>query len=275
MAQTRLDVHKRDAATMVRYNSHLVFGFFPVRVSYTYHLGGRTHEPNGIGWDGAYLWVCTDGNSGGGAAPQLIRLDPEKAPATGATIAQSIACGGLTGSADNLLDICWKGIPDGEPGAGWYGILEKTGPGARYLVDISAGGKVVRNLNTALRATARGVTYDGNLIWVSGHNFLSVFDAYDPQSGNQVVVSKFAPTINSTANDGAGIAWDGRAIHHMKKPDGVGTFFEDYGVHDNQYGPVAQLVRNENGTTPFPGADELQDSLTYDGANLWYIAHVT
>lgn len=261
MPLTNLFLHKIDRDTLQRMP---VLPPFVTHTLYTYTIDAvAILRTLGITWDGASLWVCTEGNAARGVSPRLIQLDPSIVSTT-ASPTQIIATNLPAGF--HLRDIAWHG-------AGFYGIVDTGGFTPEYwLVDLDPTGTVNRILSTALLAGSQGIAWDGSSIYISvGFTVLALIQEWDPQAAvaMRVTVVQLGPTAPGAL--GPGLAWDG-AYFHTKVRGSVPLVQIEYQVNwPDPAGSVHQAVRSVI-QTAYPTVQTEKLTLTWDGAFIWTFA---
>lgn len=263
MPTTTLYVHKRDRDTLLR--MPMVAAGLPLHSQFTYTLDAVAPlHSNGVTWDGANLWVCSDGDAARGRSPFLIQLDPSLT-GTGHVPTQTFQTGLPVGAI--LRDIVWHG-------AGFYGVAKV---GASYwLVDLDTTGRLNRTLATNLLAFAHGITWDGAFIYVTvGLGASAFLQEWDPIAGVAMKVTTIQLGGTAPGLLGPGVLWDG-AYFHTKVRGSIFTGKIDYQVNwPDPGGAVLQAVRTDTSGVASPSQAAEQLTLAWDGAFMWTIAEET
>ena len=263
MPTTTLYVHKRDRDTLLR--MPMVAAGFPLHSQFTYTLDAvAALHSRGITWDGANLWVCSDGDVARGRPPFLIQLDPSLT-GTGHVPTQTFQTSLPVGAI--LRDIAWHG-------AGFYGTAEVGG--SYWLVDIDPTGRVSRVLSTALLSSANGIAWDGAFIYVTlAFTTVAFLQEWDPIAGVAMKSTTLQLGATAPGTTGPGILWDG-AYFHTKVRGSIFTGRLDYQVNwPDPGGAVLQAVRTDTSGLASPSQAAEQLTLAWDGAFMWTIAEVT
>ena len=262
MPITSLYTHKRDRETLARM-AVMPFGF-DAHTHYQYTLDAVAPlGTNGITWDGANLWVCTDGNIPRGLSPRLVQLDPSR---TGFANAPTQVVVTNLPAGYHLRDIAWHG-------AGFYGIVDADGL-AYWLVDLDPTGSVNRVISTALLSSAQGIAWDGSSIYVTiAFTVVAFLQEWDPQTGLAMKVTSIQVGPSPPGTLGPGLLWDGAYFHTKVK--GVPILGQiEYQVNwPDPGGGVLQRVHVGGGSgSPSLAAEKL--TLAWDGAFMWSIAEI-
>ena len=260
MPLTSLYTHKRDRESLNRMPV-MPFGV-NAHTQYQYTLDAvASLGTNGITWDGANLWACTDGDTARGLSPRLVQLDPSLsgfANAPTQIVVTNLPAG------YHLRDIAWHG-------AGFYGIVDTDG-GAYWLVDLDPTGSINRVLSTVLLSSAQGIAWDGASIYVTlAFTTVAFLQEWDPQTGlaMKITLLQLGPTAPGTL--GPGLLWDG-AYFHTKVIGTPLTGRIEYQVNwPDPGGGVLQAVHLHAAAPAFT-TEKL--TLAWDGAFMWSIAEI-